>query len=634
MESSQSRSTEFLTTIRDQVEKSNEMALFSEEFQIPDNMLQLTEPEIEARNLWYSKREQMKDQIIENRESISYTKTQEELLESSLVPPQFVAGKASPRSAMKEQRSNRLYPPALGVWTDFDMLLEEPFSTEENFRPVPAPEMYSASYGIEMIEEADEQAFLKAQVWSPLKEVGLMSGIVDSQCARRDVTIEGLPDGVAVVCNEETTVGAEQQVSLSAIVEIKASHILLLPNTAEEIRERYNEAFQTQVETRSHERNTHWSRIAHPCGQLFGYMVDNRTPYGALCSASKTYFIKFYKGEDGKVRVRVSRAWFTGERNFLRAWASFFREAEKDPNQLRGADMGLAVEGDWEWRTPLGEEPKTKSEGIQANQAHDGNDGRGDDNGNRDGDGNGDGNDDRSNDRNGHSDTGNSTGNQGKRSSEDGKKGRNADTKRARKELPKNGHSKSAKRVETSIRQSASSPSEGWESPPDTLTRLETPRLIFGPCFDFEMDFIRFVPREHFRVEKLLGRGSNGDAFEVSLGNDRFAVKQFDLNKNFKSYEREVLAYKRARDKWGEYVPKPEFISASTSGNVRFLGMTLGVEPSKYTITDVFALMAKMELEFGICLQDNDHGRNCIQTKDGKLLLIDLENWDDAAVPE
>jgi hypothetical protein len=73
------------------------------------------------------------------------------------------------------------------------------------------------------------------------------------------------------------------------MIECKSSQKLLIPNDFNSLQSLYNAAVQHQTETRSHARSQGWSQVCHPLGQLLAYMVDN----GALCSASKTFFIFF-----------------------------------------------------------------------------------------------------------------------------------------------------------------------------------------------------------------------------------------------------------------------------------------------------------------------------------------------------
>ena len=115
--------------------------------------------------------------------------------------------------------------------------------------------------------------------------------------------------------------------------------------------------------------------------------------------------------------------------------------------------------------------------------------------------------------------------------------------------------------------------------------------------------------------------------FSAEVHGKVHAVKQFDLSKNFGGYEREILAYKHLRGAWGDLVPTPQFLSASPTGNVRFLGMTMGDVPmQKVTSDDVQEIQKKLIDNFHFRHLDNSHGRNYI-TVGGKLMMIDFEEW-------
>lgn len=112
-------------------------------------------------------------------------------------------------------------------------------------------------------------------------------------------------------------------------------------------------------------------------------------------------------------------------------------------------------------------------------------------------------------------------------------------------------------------------------------------------------------------------------------------MKQFDLSKNFESYENEVKAYKYLHQFgiWGNLVPTPKFIAESPSGMVRFLGLQKGQSPEwDKDVGSKFAEAIK-ELRTRCHFQplDYSHGRNCILVEDNgeeKLLIIDLESWE------
>jgi hypothetical protein len=65
-----------------------------------------------------------------------------------------------------------------------------------------------------------------------------------------------------------------------------------------------------------------WSNIAHPLGQLIGYMDYNEKRFGALTSGARTYFIYISrKNGSQSQQLYISDAIFVGQENYLRAWA-------------------------------------------------------------------------------------------------------------------------------------------------------------------------------------------------------------------------------------------------------------------------------------------------------------------------
>jgi hypothetical protein len=96
-----------------------------------------------------------------------------------------------------------------------------------------------------------------------------------------------------------------------------------------------------------------------------------------------------------------------------------------------------------------------------------------------------------------------------------------------------------------------------------------------------------------------LGRGRNGDVFLSDFNGEAVAVKQFDLSKNFDSYKREVEGYKFLKEAWGDLVPEPKFIGASTSGMVRFLGLQKGTGPEDEDVMVSFKDEATRTKYFG-----------------------------------
>ena len=142
------------------------------------------------------------------------------------------------------------------------------------------------------------------------------------------------------------------------------------------------------------------------------------------------------------------------------------------------------------------------------------------------------------------------------------------------------------------------------------------------------------------QFSRRLGSGSNGDVLEAFWGGVPVAVKQFDLSKRSDSYKNEVMAYKFLRDAWSKHVPEPLFISASKSGNVRFIGMTKGRKLSQEEVAEDIkhetwsnAYLNKidvLEREYKFRHMDVwNNGGNWILDEKKNVLIIDLEHWEE-----
>jgi hypothetical protein len=88
-------------------------------------------------------------------------------------------------------------------------------------------------------------------------------------------------------------------------------------------------------------------------------------------------------------------------------------------------------------------------------------------------------------------------------------------------------------------------------------------------------------------------------------------VKQFDITKNLEAYENEVKANKYLKSSWGLLVPIPKFVSASPSGNVRYLGMTKGRLTERDISDELFEVLGALRSKCGYDHLDSSHGRNC-----------------------
>ena len=492
---------------RDRVDAFRHLDLFQREFTITAEQLELTTEEVEARQQWNQQRAEFQPAIEERLAENLFINSHEAMLRNYVLPPNFATGKeVSKRSKLGEKRSKRRYPPNLDPWQEFETTCtNEVFSTDNLAQPVDSCQITSVYHGAPMAEEADEHSFFKNVVFSGLQDCGLMTGVFDDTSESREVIIIGRPDDIGVHGNENR---------VTSIIEVKSSQNLLIPNAATEVCNRYNRAFTHQVQTRSPERSLDWSRIGHPVAQMLGYMIDNNVMYGALCSASKTYFFRLVtkvtdetenNRNDNKVGVEVTRAYITCERDFLRSWAVFFRLSNRD----------------------------------NAKFTH---------------------------------------------------------------------------------------------KPP--LIRYETPNGLYHfDEFEFERDFVPYVKYEDLKDKTYISEGRNGVVFSARINGEEYAVKQFDLSKNFTGYRQEILAYKHLRNAWGTLVPTPYFVSASITGNVRFLAMTKGNSPRGFTMEDIHELGSKLINDYGFRHLDNSHGRNYVEV-DGKLMMIDFETWENLAEEE
>jgi hypothetical protein len=100
------------------------------------------------------------------------------------------------------------------------------------------------------------------------------------------------------------------------VMEAKSTHSLPLPMLATDV-VRLHDGPQNNAQQRARV-----DRARNPIGQILRYVVLNEVRFGALTSASRTYFFRIE--DDGKAvagKVSVSDAFFVGEQNYLRAWA-------------------------------------------------------------------------------------------------------------------------------------------------------------------------------------------------------------------------------------------------------------------------------------------------------------------------
>jgi hypothetical protein len=113
--------------------------------------------------------------------------------------------------------------------------------------------------------------------------------------------------------------------------------------TASKIVEKYQLAYKEVIIERKN-RTRHWSNICHPIGQLLGYMVDNSCRYGALTSATRTYFFQI-TGHGREATIHVTEPYFPGEQNYIRAWGYVHSLG----HQHADYDLEIPTSGDGQW---------------------------------------------------------------------------------------------------------------------------------------------------------------------------------------------------------------------------------------------------------------------------------------------
>jgi hypothetical protein len=392
--------------------------------------------------------------------------------------------------------------------------------------------------------------------------------------------------------------------------EAKATHSLRLPQEASDIMKQYKSALGG---VRSiGERDTLWSNVAHPLGQLFGYMRRNNCCYGALTSGSRTYFVRI-EGLPGK--IRISDAWLVGQKNYLRAWAYILDKAYTEPAmsvELQHSLDGLLWQG-----TPGADDDDDEQEDDdddddkeQDSKDNDDDEGKHDDNdeqGDEDNEGKHDGDDE-------HYETDN------------GKEMKPRKRHRVgRVSTPPHGGTAGTKHAQLSIHPDPSTPKPYGK--------------IFRCCESALDPILPLVSRNDFQLQESLGFGKNGTVFKALWAGQEVAVKIFDLDKQGKeAYRSETFAYARLQDSWGILVPKPLFLSQTNFGIVlMYLGLQLGkpfTKSDEASWAERRKVVSAIRKHHGIRLLDDDHEQNflLLTAKNGvdNVVAIDLEDHEDA----
>ena len=273
----------------------------------------LTQIEVDERNVWRTRLPLIQAHY-GDIDPPSVTTT-EILLQQRVMTPNLSSHTVSSRSQMKETRKGRRYPPTIHPWRQFPKLVRA-------FRPAVDPLRprnfdifnFSSSMTNERMalsDEKEEEMFLI----TVLKKSLMMANLLNTITTRGGI---GKPDALTL----RRGVNSDELASpgnIGVISEFKSTHNLPLPMTANGVACAYCKAYQTAIAERGL-RCSEWARLCHPVGQLLGYMVENGCRYGALSSATRTYFVTI-QGHGADALVYISDAFFVGQTDFLRAWA-------------------------------------------------------------------------------------------------------------------------------------------------------------------------------------------------------------------------------------------------------------------------------------------------------------------------
>jgi hypothetical protein len=250
---------------------------------------------------------------VPNHENVD---TQEKLLQERVTPPLFTTKKASTRN-MAENRHPK-NPAMIYEWADFRNGVQG-FIPPENLALEGVPAAFSVFEQSLLAEavvrkESQEEVYHHNYVLAKLRRAHLLHYTDD-----QDVESKGLPDYILSERDSNT---------VKVCIEYKATHNLPLPMSTRDILQRYNSGQAVNTGEQTVEQKRDKQRVCDPLGQLFRYMGMNGARYGALTSATRTYFCFFDDDLEAvaanqKVagKVYVSDAWFIGQQNYLRAWA-------------------------------------------------------------------------------------------------------------------------------------------------------------------------------------------------------------------------------------------------------------------------------------------------------------------------
>jgi hypothetical protein len=209
--------------------------------------------------------------------------SRETLLQQRFAPPYLSPDNASSRSRMAEPRDRQLYPSSIAAWSDFKMLVNAFIVTpieEANYATVIQPVHFarvfvdSLSAQNDLSTEYGEQSWLLTMLKETLQRAGIAKFVGGSRglMGNMDFHVLSLSGQRTIMC------------------ESKSTQNLCLPLLAVDVATKYNAAY-TALHVNNSARTTEWN-VCHPLAQLFRYMVDNQYRFGALTSATRTYFVR------------------------------------------------------------------------------------------------------------------------------------------------------------------------------------------------------------------------------------------------------------------------------------------------------------------------------------------------------
>ncbi len=236
----------------------------------------------------------------------------EEFLECRVLAPILLDSKENvSRPSSSKDRRERLFPPknALLEWDDFDKNVSQ-------FKPSASADGkykdtwgYSAGDDLSLKNEEEEKAWINSNVINRLHHASLLcreNHSAENALGMPDMSLYG---------------GSTDLQCIIATIEVKSTHNLWLPPLAESIVENFNESLDGD--------HALFFCVAHVIGQVCRTMIVNEVTHGAITSSTRTHFVRFMVESD-KATMLISRRWYVGEPNYLRAWAWFSQSAREE----------------------------------------------------------------------------------------------------------------------------------------------------------------------------------------------------------------------------------------------------------------------------------------------------------------